>query len=190
MRSQELRFQSFGGIIFLFITVEVIEMLPIEIPIVENNLRLDAAVDLMQREHCYAVLVPRPSGPVVLDQDVVLNAMRHMGNRAIGTVRPRMASIDISAQFPSQVDIMTNSVNMQEIEDLLDRRRAAFAYVGPVPDNSSLASVLTRYEALDYVRRPGRPLWRCRLDRTHVWRQDQLLQGNRCPRDNATTKKI
>lgn len=167
-----------------------IEMLPIEIPFLVDNVRLETAIDIMQAEKCSAVLVSRQSGPVVLDEDVILNAIRNMGNRTVVSVRPRMLSIDVSQDFTNAADIMGSFDAIRQIEDLLDSKRAAFAYAGRLPSNPQMASILSRYESLDYIRRAGLPLWRCRRKQRHIWRQDQLLPGNRCPICNAQTNRV
>lgn len=158
----------------------------LELPFVGTEARLNDVIDLMKERDRSGVLLELPSGPKVLDIDIILYTLRMKGNVEIAEVDPRFTTIELPGGRSARRWLSTAKA-MIEAEEFMDARRAIYAVSRVL---RKYAEVLVRHEL--YVGLGGSPtIWRCRQDPNHVWLTSQLRQpGQKCRNDNSDVDRI
>ncbi|WP_027154889.1 hypothetical protein [Mesorhizobium sp. WSM2561] len=158
----------------------------LDLPFVGTQARLNDVVDLMKERGRSGVLLELPSGPQVLDIDIILYTLRTKGNVEISQVGPRFTTIELPGSRSARKWLSTAKA-VTEAEEFMDAHRAIYAVSRVV---RKYAEVLARHET--YVGLGSRPtIWRCRQNPDHVWLTGQLRQpGQKCRDDNSDVDPI
>ena len=159
----------------------------IDLPSIDADASLNDAIYLMKEKGCSGVLVELPSGPIILDVDVILHTLREEGNLNIGAVRPRVATVSLPSERSAEEVLSTESawINAQR---LMDSGRAVYAVASIV---GGTAHVLTRHEPYKYALEGVPTMWRCRMNPDHVWLTEDLMQpGEKCRNDGSGVDSV
>ncbi|MDI7863350.1 hypothetical protein MRS76_15440 [Rhizobiaceae bacterium n13] len=147
------------------------------------------AIALMQKARCGALFVDLPSGPAVIDADIVLHALeREVAPEAeltLGDLKPRYATANFLPTIKT-VSLSSSSVKrLNEIQSHLDEKSAVF---GVAKRGAKTVTIVTRYETIRDAIAFLPKLWVCEGDPSHVLRAERLQPGNLCPYDGQPTK--
>jgi hypothetical protein len=160
----------------------------LELPSVGADAKLKDAIDLLKSAKNYAlgVVADLPSGPVVLDVDLILHTLNEKGNVGIATVKPRIASLRLPKATTAE-RVLTSAKSWADIRRLLDAKRAGYA-VARIHDG--IAELIARHETYAGILWGEPSIRECTRDGKFWLVQDLDQPNNQCPDHNVDTTPI
>jgi len=154
----------------------------IDLPCIDADARLNDAIALMKNKGRSGVFVALPSGPRVLDADLILHTLREKGNLKISAVKPRLATVTLPNKRLAARASSTAKARI-DVQKHMDEGRAVYAVARVV---GRTAHILTRHELYGDAVRGAPTMWRCKTDPDHMWLTVDLIQpGNKCRDDGS-----
>ncbi len=152
-------------------------MLEIDLPIVESDTSLVDAIKKMHSQNVSGIYVRDDKSPKVFDIGTVVHRLRVLGNRKIGSFKPRLKTLKLSDDILPVPSNLTDD-RQKAIEDLMDKAGASFAVTISI---LGVSKILSRYEALgNSVTHGASMIWMCSDESPHYLDTNQLNDGNLC----------
>ncbi len=157
------------------------------LPLVAADSDLNQAIVAMKDNNCSGVVVELASGARVLDIDTILHTLRKEGNVKVRSVKARVRTTMLPGHL-SVSAVMTNGDTRMDVQELMDRESAVYAFADVV---GGMGRLVTRHEAYRDVLAAVPSMWRCRQVSTDVWLTHELRQpGNKCRNDGSDVDPI
>jgi hypothetical protein len=159
----------------------------IDLPAVGADANLNDVITLMKAKGRSGVVVELPSGPRVIEIDIVLHTLRKEGNLKIGAVRPRLATMSLPGNRTAE-SVLVTADELMDTQDLMDDERAAYAVARVV---GGVAEIITRHEPYANMLGSTPSIWRCKKNPNHVWLTYELWQpGDKCRNDRSAVDPV